>query len=100
MTEGQREAPDRPEAERYYAQRASLDAGEGGTAGGDQRGSAPELEADQRNARPHERRRPPGVGHLGVLLRLERSFGRLIFQRTVATGFLGNRAGPEGDILP
>ena len=32
MTEGQREAPDRPEAERYYAQRASLDAGEGGTA--------------------------------------------------------------------
>jgi hypothetical protein len=32
MTEGQREAPDRPEAERYYAQHASLDAGEGGTA--------------------------------------------------------------------
>jgi hypothetical protein len=31
MTEGQREAPDRPEAERYYAQHASLDAGEGGT---------------------------------------------------------------------
>ena len=29
MTEGQREAPDRPEAERYYAQHASLDAGEG-----------------------------------------------------------------------
>jgi hypothetical protein len=28
MTEGQREAPDRPEAERYYAQYASLDAGE------------------------------------------------------------------------
>jgi hypothetical protein len=28
MTEGQREAPDRPEAERYYAQHASLDAGE------------------------------------------------------------------------
>jgi hypothetical protein len=25
MTEGQREAPDRPEAERYYAQHASLD---------------------------------------------------------------------------
>ncbi len=32
MTEGQREAPDRPEAERYYAQHASLDTGEGGTA--------------------------------------------------------------------
>jgi hypothetical protein len=32
MTEGQRGAPDRPEAERYYAQHASLDAGEGGTA--------------------------------------------------------------------
>jgi hypothetical protein len=32
MTEEQREAPDRPEAERYYAQHASLDAGEGGTA--------------------------------------------------------------------
>jgi hypothetical protein len=31
MTEEQREAPDRPEAERYYAQHASLDAGEGGT---------------------------------------------------------------------
>jgi|SRR5215210_3096770 len=32
MTEGQREAPDRPEAERYYAQYASLDAGEAGSA--------------------------------------------------------------------
>ena len=31
MTEGQREAPDRPEAERYYAQYASLDAGEAST---------------------------------------------------------------------
>jgi hypothetical protein len=31
MTEGQREAPDRPEAERYYAQHASLDVGEGGS---------------------------------------------------------------------
>ena len=29
MTEGHRGAPDRPEAERYYAQHASLDAGEG-----------------------------------------------------------------------
>lgn len=29
MTEEQRDAPDRPEAERYYAQHASLDAGEG-----------------------------------------------------------------------
>jgi hypothetical protein len=29
MTEGHREAPDQPEAERYYAQHASLDAGEG-----------------------------------------------------------------------
>ena len=29
MTEGQRNASDRPEAERYYAQHASLDAGEG-----------------------------------------------------------------------
>jgi hypothetical protein len=29
MTEGQRDAPDRPEAERYYAQYASLDADEG-----------------------------------------------------------------------
>jgi hypothetical protein len=29
MTEGQRAAPDRPEAERYYAQHASLEAGEG-----------------------------------------------------------------------
>jgi hypothetical protein len=29
MTEGQRHAPDRPEAERYYAQHASLDVGEG-----------------------------------------------------------------------
>jgi hypothetical protein len=29
MTEGQRDAPDRPEAERYYAQHASLDVGEG-----------------------------------------------------------------------
>ncbi len=27
MSEGQREAPDRPEAERYYAQYASLDVG-------------------------------------------------------------------------
>ena len=32
MTEGQRDAPDPPEAERYYAQHASLDTGEGGTA--------------------------------------------------------------------
>jgi hypothetical protein len=31
MTEGQREAPDRPEAERYYAQYASLDASAGGS---------------------------------------------------------------------
>jgi hypothetical protein len=31
MTEGQREAPARPEAERYYAQHASLDAGEAGS---------------------------------------------------------------------
>jgi hypothetical protein len=31
MTEGQREAPDRPEAERYYAQHASLEAGESGS---------------------------------------------------------------------
>jgi hypothetical protein len=31
MTEGQREAPDRPEAERYYAQYASLDTGAGGS---------------------------------------------------------------------
>jgi hypothetical protein len=31
MTEGQRDAPDRPEAERYYAQHASLDAGEAGS---------------------------------------------------------------------
>jgi hypothetical protein len=31
MTEGQRDAPDRPEAERYYAQHASLEAGESGT---------------------------------------------------------------------
>jgi hypothetical protein len=30
MTEGQRDAPDRPEAERYYAQYASLDTGEAG----------------------------------------------------------------------
>jgi hypothetical protein len=29
ITEGQREAPDRPEAERYYAQHALLDADEG-----------------------------------------------------------------------
>ena len=29
MTEGHRDATDRPEAERYYAQHASLDAGEG-----------------------------------------------------------------------
>jgi hypothetical protein len=29
MTEGHSDAPDRPEAERYYAQHASLDAGEG-----------------------------------------------------------------------
>ena len=29
MTEGQRDAPDRPEAERYYAQYASLDVGSG-----------------------------------------------------------------------
>jgi hypothetical protein len=31
MTEGQREAPDRPEAERYYAQYASLEAGAAGS---------------------------------------------------------------------
>ena len=31
MTEGQRDAPDRPEAERYYAQHASLEAGESGS---------------------------------------------------------------------
>ena len=31
MTEGQREAADRPEAERYYAQYTSLDAGEAGS---------------------------------------------------------------------
>jgi len=31
MTEGQRDAPDRPEAERYYAQHASLEAGEHGS---------------------------------------------------------------------
>ena len=29
MTEGHEEATDRPQAERYYAQHASLDAGEG-----------------------------------------------------------------------
>jgi hypothetical protein len=32
MTEGQREAPDRPEAERYYAQHASLDVEGAGSA--------------------------------------------------------------------
>jgi len=31
MTEGQRDAPDRPEAERYYAQYATLEAGETGS---------------------------------------------------------------------
>jgi hypothetical protein len=31
MTEGQRDAPDRPEAERYYAQYSSLDAGPEGS---------------------------------------------------------------------
>jgi hypothetical protein len=31
MTEHQREAPDRPEAERYYAQYSSLDAGPEGS---------------------------------------------------------------------
>ena len=31
MTEGQRGAPDRPEAERYYAQHASLDVEEAGS---------------------------------------------------------------------
>jgi hypothetical protein len=31
MTEGQREAPDRPEAERYYAQYASLEVGAAGS---------------------------------------------------------------------
>ena len=31
MTEGQRDAPNRPEAERYYAQHASLEAGESGS---------------------------------------------------------------------
>jgi hypothetical protein len=31
MTEHQREATDRPEAERYYAQYAPLDAGSGGS---------------------------------------------------------------------
>ena len=31
MTEGQREAPERPEAERYYAQHAALEAGESGS---------------------------------------------------------------------
>ena len=35
MTEGQRDAPDRPEAERYYAQHASLKAGESGTSEAD-----------------------------------------------------------------
>ena len=30
MTEGQRDAPDRPEAERYYAQYSSLESGEAG----------------------------------------------------------------------
>src|SRR5215203_1207494 len=46
----------------------------GGPAGGDQRGSAPELEADQRDARPNEQGRHPSVGHVRVLLRLELSF--------------------------
>jgi len=32
VTEGQREAPDRPEAERYYAQHASLDVEGAGSA--------------------------------------------------------------------
>jgi hypothetical protein len=32
MTEGQREAPDRPEAERYYAQHAALDVEGAGSA--------------------------------------------------------------------
>jgi hypothetical protein len=31
MTEGQRDTPNRPEAERYYAQHASLEAGESGS---------------------------------------------------------------------
>src|SRR5215210_3684491 len=42
----------------------------GGFAGGDQRGGAPELETGRRDARPHERWRHPGVGHVGVLLGL------------------------------
>src|SRR5215212_3745742 len=48
----------------------------GRAAGGDQRGGAPELEADQRDARPYDRRRHPGVGHVGVLLRVGRFANR------------------------
>jgi hypothetical protein len=58
MTEHQRQAAERPAAERYYAQYAALEVGPGGfprdgPARGDQRGSAPELEADQRDERPN-----------------------------------------------
>ena len=75
MTEHQREAPDRPEAERYYAQYSSLEAGpedtsEAALAGGHQRRRETELEADQGDERPHERGRLPSVGYVGVLLRL------------------------------
>jgi hypothetical protein len=76
MTEGQRHAPDRPEAERYYAQHASLDVGEGVSAEAALQeainGGAPQLEAGRRDPGPHEQRRHPGVGYVGVLLRIER----------------------------
>jgi hypothetical protein len=92
MTEGQQDAPDRPEAERYYAQHASLDAGEAGSSEAALQAAinegAPELEAGKRDAGPDERRRHPGVGHVGVLLRLIGASG--LFGR-IFTDFFSKR---------
>src|ERR687898_1993150 len=65
----------------------------GGIAAGDQRGSAPQLEAGRRDAGPHHRRRYPGVGHGGVLLWVKRfvrgRFANLPYSGTVVSGRLG-----------
>src|SRR5918994_2691265 len=62
----------------------------GRPAGGDQRGSAPQLEAGRRDPGPHERRRYPGVGYIGVFLWLERlaggRFAKCPYGQTAASG--------------
>ena len=81
MTEVQRKAPDRPEAERYYARHASLNV-EG--AGSGQAALQAAINEEVRHSwklvgvtqDPTREGDHPGVGHFGVLLRIARRAGR------------------------